>query len=410
MRVGIIGAGLTGLVAAKTLSNQGIQVEVYEKMTVPGGRMRTEEVEGWHLDVGFQVLLSAYPYLKKHVDFSDVNMMNLDAAAVIFRDKNTAVVGDPFRTRGVLLKTVVSSVGSIRDKYLIFKLKRYADRLSVSAIFDLQSVSTLAFLKKFGFSEKIISRFFKPFFGGIFLEGDLLTSSRMFLFIFKMFAEGNAVLPKHGIGSVAENIVNQLKKVIINYNSSVFRIENDKSTLILKNGREFKFDYIINTIPNFGNYNSEDNWQSCYNLYFEHNTPAVIEEVRIGLNANNNRLINNLFYPSSVFTPTSKSGRCLLSVTVIDGNDLSETEIIERVTGELIEDFALSNKNLKFLKLYSIPYSLPKRELPKYEVNFDSYKGTVFHVGDFCANGSQNSACSIGEAIALEIIDRHSGK
>lgn len=102
VKVGVIGAGLTGLIAAKELSNKGVEISLFEKLSQPGGRMRTEEIDGWKLDVGFQVLLTAYPYLQKHVDFSKLNVLTLEAAATILREGETTAVGDPFRTKNIL--------------------------------------------------------------------------------------------------------------------------------------------------------------------------------------------------------------------------------------------------------------------------------------------------------------------
>ncbi|MGB0934381.1 MAG: FAD-dependent oxidoreductase [Lishizhenia sp.] len=409
-RIGIVGAGLTGLIAAKVLSSNNFNVTVFEKSETPGGRMVTEVVDGWNLDVGFQVLLSAYPVLNRCVDWTNLEVHKLDSAATVFMNNKRMVVGDPFRTKGVFLQTLFSSVGSIRDKYLVFKLKRYVDKLDTRSIFTLSNASTLSFLQDFGFSHKIISRFFKPFFGGIFLEKELLTSNRMFLFIFKMFADGDALLPIEGIGALGKQLADDMPDVNFNYNSSVQHMDLSKASLSLENGAVSNFDYIINTIPNHGELESVSKWNGCYNLYFEHNSPAILKEVRIGLNANEGRLINNLFYPSSIQCPTDKEGKNLLSITVLDAKGLSQNELINRVERELIEDFNLKECHLKLLKVYHLPYSLPNIKAPKYASSFESHEGNVFHVGDFSANGSQNAACAIGEAVAKEILNRVKNK
>ena len=60
----VVGAGLAGLAAARTLVAAGWQVRVFEASDAPGGRMRTDLVDGFRIDRGFQVLNSAYPELK----------------------------------------------------------------------------------------------------------------------------------------------------------------------------------------------------------------------------------------------------------------------------------------------------------------------------------------------------------
>ncbi|WP_165366210.1 FAD-dependent oxidoreductase [Brumimicrobium glaciale] len=399
-KVGIIGAGLTGLIAAKALSSKGVEVSVFEKLSQPGGRMRTENIDGWKLDVGFQVLLTAYPYLKKHVEFSKLNTFTVEAAATIFRDGKTTAVGDPFRTKNILFKTMFSDIGSIKDKWLIFQLKRYVDKRSIDYIFDERNRTTIEFLQEFGFSQQIIDRFFKPFFGGIFLENQLTTSSRMFLFVFKMFSKGNAVIPKAGISAVARLLEAKSINAKFNYNCEITKV--DQETIHFKNGEKQSFDYVINTIPNYGKRKDLDQWQNCYNLYFEHSAPAIIKQARIGLNANENRLINNIFYPSVHQSPQDKKGKSLISVTVLNSNGLKEIQIIEKVIQELRADFNI--KDARLIKMYEIPYALPKLDGPVNTISFDQSTKT-FEVGDFLMNGSQNAACKIGEMVAERILE-----
>src|SRR5262245_38663538 len=65
----IIGAGLAGLSCARHLADSGISFEVIEASDGIGGRVRTDEHEGFLLDRGFQVLLTAYPEAQRTLDF-----------------------------------------------------------------------------------------------------------------------------------------------------------------------------------------------------------------------------------------------------------------------------------------------------------------------------------------------------
>lgn len=402
-RVGIVGAGLTGLITAKILSEKGIDVVIYEKLDRPGGRMTTELVSGWNLDIGFQVILSAYPLLKKHVNLDDLDAVRLDAAASVLIESQFNELGDPFRTKGVLLKTIFSNLGSLKDKYLVFKLYRYVSKTSVEEIFLLDSLETVGFLKNFGFSNTFIMNFFKPFFGGIFLEAGLKTSQRMFLFVFKMFATGQALLPKKGIGELAKTILKNLNDVEIHYASNVIGFDELNSSLTLETGSVVEFDFIVNTIPKQDTL--IENWQGCYNLYFEHDSPALITALRIGLNANSDRFINNFFYPSSIRTPADKVGKCLLSITVLNNKGLEETDLIDKIIEELHNDFGLKNSNLKLIKSYVIPQSLPIIEEPSYSIPIAKLNGRVINMGDYLMNGSQNAACQAGEIAASYILE-----
>jgi protoporphyrinogen oxidase len=196
----IIGAGISGLIAAKTLEQSGYRPIILEASDKVGGRVKTDIVNGYQLDRGFQVLLEAYPKAKDYLDYKALNLQPLLPGAIIFNNGKSQTIGDPLRDISFFWSTLFASVGSLSDKWKIFKLNRALKGKSLETIFESESKSTLTYLKDKGFSEKIVSQFFSPFFSGIFLEPDLKTSSRMFEFVYKMFGEGLAVLPKSGIG------------------------------------------------------------------------------------------------------------------------------------------------------------------------------------------------------------------
>ena len=65
-KIHIVGAGISGLIAAKTLESQGYKPVVIEATDSTGGRVKTDLVEVYQLDHGFQLLLDAYQKAKEH--------------------------------------------------------------------------------------------------------------------------------------------------------------------------------------------------------------------------------------------------------------------------------------------------------------------------------------------------------
>ncbi len=65
----IVGAGLSGLSCALWLHEGGLSVLVLEASDGIGGGVRTDEVEGFLLDRGFQVFLMAYPEAQRVLDY-----------------------------------------------------------------------------------------------------------------------------------------------------------------------------------------------------------------------------------------------------------------------------------------------------------------------------------------------------
>mgnify|MGYP003343390801 FL=1 len=112
----IVGAGLAGLVAARTLQAAGVDTVVLEASDGPGGRVRSDNVDGFVLDRGFQVLLTAYPELPHHLDLDALDLCRFEPGAMVWRKGRGHVMGDPFRRPGTLPSTAFAPVGSPLDK------------------------------------------------------------------------------------------------------------------------------------------------------------------------------------------------------------------------------------------------------------------------------------------------------
>ena len=183
----IIGGGLAGLTAARTLQEKGIEFTLLEATDRVGGRVKTDIEDGFRFDRGFQVLLTAYPEAKRWLDYKKLDLRTFTPGAMLLLPSGkTECIGDPLRDPSSLFSTVFSSAGSLGDKFKILSLKNRLASLSIEEIFNQEEKTTMEVLKgDYGFSKKMIDLFFQPFFAGIFLEKELTTSRRMFDFVFK---------------------------------------------------------------------------------------------------------------------------------------------------------------------------------------------------------------------------------
>ena len=119
----IIGAGLAGLTAAKVLKASGKKVLIIEASDAVGGRVRTDDVEGFLLDRGFQVLLTAYPETKRFLNYGALNLCPFDPGALILSKNGTDKIGDPLRRPATLISTLLSPAGTLMDKLRMLGLK-----------------------------------------------------------------------------------------------------------------------------------------------------------------------------------------------------------------------------------------------------------------------------------------------
>jgi len=206
----VIGAGLAGLAAARQIKSHGKSVIVLEAQDGVGGRVRTDKVDGFLLDRGFQVLLTAYPELKTQVDMSALDLKMFSSGAVVMRNGKASVVTDPFREPRRAVATVFAPIGSLTDKMRIAALRWRVMRSNEAKILSRPDISTVVALRAFGFSSKIIDRFFRSLFGGIQLDPELRTSRRMFEIIFKYLSEGQSALPNNGMSALPEQMAKHL--------------------------------------------------------------------------------------------------------------------------------------------------------------------------------------------------------
>ncbi|NVJ89876.1 MAG: FAD-dependent oxidoreductase [Flavobacteriaceae bacterium] len=403
-KIHIVGAGVSGLIAAQVLENYGYHPIIIESTDSVGGRVKSDIIEGYILDHGFQVLLSSYPAAKKYLDYTKLNLQEFLEGATIFKKGKSETIGDPLRNLHFLLPTMFASIGSVADKVKILNLNNRLKKKSIEAIFKDEEKTTLLYLKDFGFSNDIINNFFKPFFSGIFLEPDLSTSSRMFEFIYKMFGDGLAMIPKKGMQAIPNQLKDNLKNTTFLFNTTVEEVlDNEIKTV---KGKTIKSHMTIiaseasSLISNLKN--QETNWKSCDTLYFETDT-RIINKPIIGLIAEDNALINSIFYPTSIATST-KGNKELLSVTIVKPHNLSKDQLIEKVQQELNEHCKI--KNTRFLKRYVIKKALPHLTNIQYEISNTEtkLKPTIFLAGDQLLNGSLNAAMIAGERAALGVI------
>ena len=403
-KIYIVGAGVSGLVAAQVLENQGYQPVILEASDRAGGRVKTDIKKGFQLDHGFQVLLSSYPAAQKYLNFKALKLQELKPGAVIFNNGKQQIIGDPLRDISTLFSTLFSGIGTLSDKFKIFQLNLKLKNKSIEAIFSSDEISTKVYLQEFGFSSQIITQFFTPFFTGIFLENELTTSSRMFEFVFKMFGEGLAVLPKGGMEEISKQLVANLSNTTFQYNTQVSSVSNEE--IVLHTGEKLvstatiiatDASKLVRDAPS-----KNLIWKSCQTLYFTANK-RVIEKPMIGLVSKKDSLINNIFYHTSVATNSNNTEE-LLSVTVVKEHQLTEEQLIATVTKQLQEECTIDH--LTFLAVYHIKKALPDLKDIKYEVSPSETQlsSGIFLAGDVQLNGSLNAAMIAGEKAALQVI------
>ncbi len=148
----VVGAGVSGLCCARELHAAGLEVLVLERGDRPGGRVRTDDVDGFLLDRGFQVLLTAYPEAQRTLDYERLGLRAFESGALVRKDGRFARLADPTRHPFQALESLRSAPGSVPDKLRVARLRRRLSGGSINEILTAPQVTTAQALGREGFS------------------------------------------------------------------------------------------------------------------------------------------------------------------------------------------------------------------------------------------------------------------
>ena len=241
--VAVVGAGLAGLSCAVALHEAGVPVQVFEASDGVGGRVRSDHVDGFTLDRGFQVALTAYPEMHRQLDMTALDLQAFDPGALVWRNGRGAVVGDPFRQPSTTFSTATAPIGSVFDKARIGLLRHRLRSVHPVRLLQGPDGSTHDALVDAGFSDTILERFFRPLVGGIQLDPELADSRRMFDIIFRMLADGDSAVPAAGMQAIPEQLAAKLPPGTVHLGA---RVDSTSATSVaLEDGDEIRAAAVV---------------------------------------------------------------------------------------------------------------------------------------------------------------------
>ena len=202
----IVGAGLSGLAAARRLAIQGVDVLVLEASDGVGGRVRTDDVDGLRLDRGFQLYNPAYPEAARVLDHAALDLKAFVPGVVAMTDSGPVRLGDP-RSRpswapDALSRRSGSLAGKLRFAAYAWRASRTpARRLATSVDFSAEVA-----LRSAGIDDAFLETVLRPFLAGVFLEDRLETSRRFLDLILTSFVSGTPSVPAAGMQAIPDQL------------------------------------------------------------------------------------------------------------------------------------------------------------------------------------------------------------
>lgn len=356
----VVGAGLAGLRCAGLLAEAGHQVKVFEASDGIGGRARTDQVGEFRLDRGFQVLLTAYPELKRSVDLEDLDLGSFDSGAEVRLGDTFSPLLDPVKQPTSLLSAIRSPVFGIADKLRLARMRADLTGTDVSRILEREDLPAIESLRRRGFSEKAIERFFRPFFGGVLIDPELATSSRLMEVFFRCFSVGSATLPAGGMNCLADSLADVIPADAIQLGSKVEAVEKDKirvggewidgSAVVVATEERMAAGLLGLPDPPAG--------RATACLYFD-GSKADLDGSLLRITPRGHGPVNELAVPSSVAAGYAPPGRSLISVSAV-GEAALRPDLEAEVRAQLVGWFgseAVTGWN--HLETYVIEDALP---------------------------------------------------
>ena len=363
----IIGGGLAGLSCAIKLTKAGKSVTLLEATDRVGGRVRTDVIDGYTLDHGFQVLLTAYPACRELLDYPALRLRAFDPGALVRHGGKFSLLGDPWRRPSQAFSTALSPVGTLGDKLRIARLRKASNRGSLDELYSRTPQTTLERLEQSGFTPPMIDQFFRPFMGGVFLEESLSTSSRMLEFVFRMFSSGDIAIPADGMGAIPRQLAESLPRGTIELQRTVSKVSDRSVTLT--NGETLTADHIVVATESSAAARLldieklETKWSSATTFYFAaEQTPD--NRKLLMLRGDEQGAVQTAVVLSNIAPEYAPAGKSLISVSVSDADHDTDTETLDQlIRTQLSGWFGDQVSKWNRLHVYRVPYGLPKTDL-----------------------------------------------
>ncbi|MFN9720587.1 MAG: NAD(P)/FAD-dependent oxidoreductase [Planctomycetota bacterium] len=407
----VIGAGLSGLCCARQLLRHNIDVLVLEAQDDIGGRVRTDRVDGFLLDRGFQVLQTAYPEASAQLDYRSLRLHRFDPGALIRTRGRMVEMSDPWRKPSRLFSTAFNGVGTFRDRLNLAKLRWHVTQTSVDDLWREPESTTRDYLSRTcGLSDDIIDRFFRPWFSGVFLEKDLSSSSGFFRFLFRIFATGDASLPEQGMGSIPRQLAAEFPPETLRLSTAVDSLV-DRHHVRLRNGESVECRAVVLAVEGgeaakltSGMIQSPE-FRATTCFYYAA-PQAPFGEPLLVLNGDDDGPVNNLCVVSNVVKSYAPSGQALISCSVVGKDLMNSPDLNDAVLQQLRRWFGSQVDAWSLLRRYDIPIALPAQQCGfRDNLSGRSRLGDgIYSCGDYCETASIQGAMVSGRKAAENVI------
>ncbi len=407
----IVGGGLAGLCCGKRLAECGATFRILEGSDGVGGRVRTDLVDGFRLDRGFQIYLTAYPEGRRVLDPDALDLKPFIRGALVRLNGRFHRVADPRSEPVAAVGSLFNAVGSPADKLRMAKLHWSIAEGRLDAQFAKDERLTLDLLRETGrFGPRMIDRLFRPFFGGVALDKSLATSSRFFRFVFRMFGEGPGAIPATGMQAIPDQLAAGLPIGSVRLGAVVERVGHRE--VVLANGETVRGRAVVVATEGpvaarlLGDDVCDPGSNGSTTLYYAADTAPTTEPILM-LDGDGRGPVNSVVVLSNVAPAYAPPGKSLASASVIGIPAEDDVALDRRARTQLREWYGPVVDGWCLLRIYRIPHSLPDQAAGK----LDPWQRPVrlrpglYVCGDHRDNGSIDGAMTSGFRAAQAVME-----
>jgi phytoene dehydrogenase-like protein len=364
----VVGAGLAGLTCALTLHAAGREVLVLEASDEVGGRIRTDVVDGYRLDRGFQVLLTGYPAARRWFDLAALDPRPFSSGVVIRHQGRFRRMADPLRAPVAAATSVVSPLPGIVDGLRLLAWRASLVRTSGPEVAAREQVATADLLRARGFSPVMMAGFFSPFLAGTFFDPGMTTSSRVTELVFRSFFRGEVAVPALGMQQLPLQLAAQLPLGTVRLQSRVASVGSGEVTLT--DGDRIAAEHVVVATEGPAAAQLLDARlpgrvapdRGTATVYYRTAEPPMTRPDLV-VDADRDGPVNNLAVMSAVArTYAPDGGDALVSVSTVGVPPEGDRELDEAIRRQLRRWYGARVDDWERIAGYRIPHAQPRQD------------------------------------------------
>lgn len=400
------------MTCAQDLIRAGVECTVLEASNRVGGRVRTDSVDGFLLDRGFQILLTAYPQVQRRLDLDALGISRFEPGAIVRRHGRMHRVSDPVRRPLQAPRTLATPIAPFADKLRAARLLIDVCTHPVPVLLRRADQTTAQRLARAGFSAGFVEAFWQPLFAGIQLDPDLEVSSRRFETILRMLATGATGLPREGMEAIPRQIASTLPDETVRVGVRVTRVQ--AGSVQTEGGEHVRARAVVvatdgpaahrllgDEVADPGSRGVACCWYATPNPPLR-GSLLVLDGERSGPAAN--VVVMNEVAPS--YAPPGTS----LVAAAVPGAAALDPAITVRVRAQLARWFGSSTRDWRHLRTDVIPHAQPDQRPPLRPKQRVALGEAMFVCGDHRDTASLQGAMFSGERTASSVLRHLAGE